>query len=125
MIHEELKKLRKNRNLTLKVLSSKVGYGTGNLSSYENGKLKAKDETLLRILTRGYDMSSQEAKTRIAKWRSQEFEETYHIPLAQITESYNKGKTSKTLEEYLVSEGLDKETIAKIKEDIRFYKKKI
>jgi len=62
MIHQELKNLRKEHGLTLKALSTKVGYGTGNLSSYENGKLKPKDETIIRILTRGFGMTTTEAK---------------------------------------------------------------
>ena len=47
MIHKELKKLREGNNFTLKVLASRVGYGTGNLSSYENGKLKRIDAVLI------------------------------------------------------------------------------
>ena len=125
MIHKELKKLREGNNFTLKVLASRVGYGTGNLSSYENGKLKAKDETLLRILMRGYKMNKKEAKERIALWRKKELEETYRLQLAQATEPYNKKKKTFTLDDYLQLEGLDDETIQKIKADIRFYKKRV
>ena len=124
MIHDELKKLRKERDLTLKVLSSNAGYGTGNLSSYENGKLKPRDKTLLRILTRGFGMTMTEANARIALWRRGEFEEVYKVQLGQMPDSYNPDKTPKTLDEYLKSEGLDKESIKKIKKAIQSYKKK-
>ncbi len=90
MIHKELKRLRAVHQYTLKELSSKVGYGTGNLSSYENGKLQARDETLMRMLTRGYDMSKEEAKARIAMWRRQELESRYKTALAQAEEKYNE-----------------------------------
>ena len=124
MIHDELKKLRKDYDLTLKALSSKVGYGTGNLSSYENGKIKPIDKTVLRILTRGFGISKDEAKARIAFWRKKELEETYHIQLAQLEEPYNPLVARQTLDQYLESEGLDKESIQKIKRDIQYYKRK-
>lgn len=123
MIHDELKKLRKERDLILKELSSKVGYGTGNLSSYENGKLKPRDATLIRILTKGFGMSADEAKKQIALWRKKELEESYGIKLSQPDEPYNDSSSHKTLDEYLESEGLDKESIKKIKKDIQAYKK--
>ena len=125
MIHNELKKLRKEKDLTLKVLSSKVGYGTGNLSSYENGKINPRDKTLLRILTRGFEMNAEKANSRIALWRKKELEETYNIRLAQIDEPYNESITSRTLDEYLKAEGLDKDSIQKIKRDIQTYKNRM
>lgn len=90
MVHKELKKLRKQHDLTLKELSSRVGYGTGNLSSYENGRLHAKDETVIRILTRGYTMSREEAKARLAMWRRQEVENKYKASLAEVEERFNE-----------------------------------
>lgn len=124
MIHEELKKLREKNNLTLKELESRVGYGTGNLSSYENGKLKAQDATLVRILTQGYKMGKKEAKIMIALWRKEEFEREYGLYLSQRTAPYNRSsKSFKSLEEYLLKEGLDDVMIDKVKKDIEFYKK--
>ncbi len=125
MIHDELKKLRKENDLTLKVLSSRVGYGTGNLSSYENGKIQARDKTLFRILTRGFGLSANEAKGLIVIWRKKELEEKYNIQLAQPDESYNSSVTRQTLDKYLASEGLDKDGIKKIKRDIQVYKRKL
>lgn len=124
MIHHQLKKLRQDRGLTLKELSAKVGYGTGNLSSYENGKLKAKDETILRILMRGFGMTKKEAGIKVAQWRKEELEETYHLELAQTTTPYNKGKrvSSKTLDDFLKEEGFDAKTIQKIKKEIEKYR---
>lgn len=127
MIHHHLKKLREGNHLTLKELSSRVGYGTGNLSSYENGKLKAKDETLLRILTRGYHFKKKDAEIMIAVWRKEEIEELYRLHLAQVTGKYNqnKRKPPKNLEDFLKAEGFDKKFIEKIMSDIEFYKKEM
>ncbi len=123
MLHEELKKLRHDNKYTLKQLASKVGYGTGNLSSYENGKLKAKDVTVIRILMRGYGLSKKEAKIQVALWRRDDIEETYHVELAQAPASYNKGKKStQTLSQFLEAEGLDKKAIQEIKKEIKKYK---
>lgn len=124
MIHHHLKRLRTENNMTLKELASKVGYGTGNLSSYENGKLKAKDPTLMRILTRGFGMSKREAGTKIAEWRKEELEEVYHLELAQPVIPYNKGKNiqPKSLEDFLKLEGFDNKAIAKIKREIEKYR---
>ena len=127
MIHHHLKKLREDNDLTLKELSSRVGYGTGNLSSYENGKLKAKDETLLRILTRGYHFSKKDAEIMIAVWRKEETEALYRLHLAQVSGEYNRNnkRTPKSLEDFLKAEGFDKSVIEKIMSDIEFYKKKM
>lgn len=127
MIHHHLKKLREDNDLTLKELSSRVGYGTGNLSSYENGKLKAKDETLLRILTRGYNFKKANAEVMIAVWRKEEIEELYNLDLAQVTEGFNKNKkdSPKTIRDFLKAEGFDEPFIEKIVSDIEFYKKKM
>lgn len=124
MIHHQLKKMRQERGLTLKELSTKVGYGTGNLSSYENGKLKAKDETLLRILMRGFGMTKKEAAIKVAEWRKEELEQTYHLELAQTTTPYNKAKraNSKSLDDFLKEEGFDAKTIQKIKKEIEKYR---
>ncbi len=123
-IHNELKKLRAENNFTLKALASKVGYGTGNLSSYETGKLKAKDPTLIRILTRGYGLTKNEAGVRVAEWRKAELEETYHLELAQTPVAYNKGKNipKKTLDDFLKEEGFDQKAIDKIKREIEKYR---
>ena len=124
MIHHQLKKLRQERGLTLKELSTKVGYGTGNLSSYENGKLKAKDETVLRILMRGFGMTKKQASIKVAQWRKDELEQTYHLELAQVTTPYNKEKkiSPKTLDDFLKQEGFDAKTIQKIKKEIQKYR---
>ena len=102
MIHDELKKLRKIHDFTLKELSSRVGYGTGNLSSYENGKLRARDLTLARILVQGYAMSKEEAMARIAMWRREEVASKYKM-IASPSEDYNEFRLVelKKVEEYL------------------------
>ena len=115
MIHKHLMQLRKQHGMTLKDLSDKVGYGTGNLSSYEHGRLRAKDPTVLRILVRGYDLSKDEAKQTLALWRKEEVEQAYRIPLAQAGADYNSGAPKKTLEQFLKEEGLSARTIAQIK----------
>lgn len=124
MIHQELKKLRINNRLTLKELSAKIGYGTGNLSSYENGKLKARDETVIRILTQGYGLTKKEARVKVAEWRKKELEDQYHFELSQVSEPYNKDKKikPKSLDDFLKDEGFDKKTIEKIKKDIDSYR---
>ena len=101
-----------------------MGYGTGNLSSYETGKLKAKDATLIRILTKGYGITKKEAGIRVAEWRKAELEETYHLELSQSSVPYNKGKKGqpKTLDDYLKEEGFDKKVIEKIKREIDKYR---
>ena len=120
MIHDELKRLRKENNFTLKELAYKVGHGTGNLSSYENGRLGPKDPTVLRIITRGYDMSQTEAKKELALWRKKEVEEIYAPQLAQKSASYNKPKTPT---ENLAEEGLNKADIKKILTAVQACKK--
>ncbi len=130
MVYGELKKLRIKHKLTLKALSIKVGYGTGNLSSYENGKIKAKDETFLKILTHGYGMSTKEAKNKIAVWRSKELAEKYNLKISQNAEPYNGSKDSEKtideiaeeLEDALRKKGASEEIIKKFKQDISFYK---
>ncbi len=110
-VFEQLKKLRRHHNLTLKELSSKIGYGTGNLSSYENGKLQAKDPTLLRILTRGYQMSKAQAQEQLAQWRLEEVQEHYGIhDLAQPKVAYESG----SIEEQLVKNGLNKNQVQQV-----------
>lgn len=102
--------------MTLKQLSEKVGYGTGNLSSYETGKLQAKDNTLRRILMRGFDMSEEEATAIIAKLRKKELEETYkgHLSLAQESEKYNEQIHKKDLVKFLEEEGYSDEEIEEV-----------
>lgn len=97
---------------TLKELSSRVGYGTGNLSSYENGKLRARDATLMRILTRGYSMSKEEAKARIAMWRRDEVASKYKV-VASSGENYNELKLVelKKVAEYLRKQGVSEKII--------------
>lgn len=123
LIHHHLKQLRENAGMTLKQLSTKVGYGTGNLSSYENGKLNAKDETVIRILTRGFDFSEKEAKVRVAEWRKEELETTYHLELAQPSVEYNHGKkkSSQNLKAFLKAEGFDAKAIRKIVDEAKKY----
>ena len=124
-IHEHLKKLRRDTGQTLQELADKVGYGTGNLSSYETGKLQAKDLTLIRILTRGYDLTAEEAKEQIATWRREEIETKYNLPLAQSTTPYNqKSEKISSLEQALSNEGLNKQEIEVIKSKIKSLKKK-
>ena len=114
MLHQELKILRHKNRLTLKELSSRVGYGTGNLSSYENGRLHAKDATVLRILTRGYRMTRKEAQTTLALWRTEEVEDNYKLQLAQAGSAFNKGRRVRTLEEALIAEGLNRKEVEKV-----------
>ena len=120
--------MRENRDYTLKELAFKLGTGsrgTGNLSNYENGKKKATDKTLFKILTKGYEMSKEEAEIEIAMWRMKEVQETYHLELAQASKPYNiDKKTPKTLVEFLKAEGLKKEAIDRIKKSIASYKRK-
>lgn len=121
MIHHELKKLRISHKYTLKELSSKVGYGTGNLSSYETGRLKARDATLVRMLTKGYGYSEDEALALIGSWRKEEVEDSYELALAQGIKKKNKKKL--TLDVLLKAEGLTAEAIKKVKKEIEKYKK--
>ncbi len=121
MIHHELKKLRIANKYTLKELSSKVGYGTGNLSSYETGRLKARDATLVRMLTKGYGYSAEEALALIGAWRKEEVEDSYELSLAQGITKKNNKKT--TLDVLLKAEGLTAEAIKKVKKEIEKYKK--
>ncbi len=111
-----LKWLRKEAGMTLKQLSEKVGYGTGNLSSYENGKIDAKDPTLLKILTKGFDFSEKKAKIELARWRKEELEKAYHFELAQSAVKYNEGqkKSPQKLRAFLKAEGFDEKAIKKI-----------
>ena len=120
-IHDQLKKLRLKTKMTLENLSNKVGYGTGNLSSYETGKIKPKDATLKRILVQGYEKTKKEAVEIIAMWRKKELEKQYN--LSQNTEKYNSPQKKKSLDEFLKEEGFDKKTIQKIKKNIEKYKK--
>lgn len=125
-IWQQLKNLRGKRKMTLNQLSEKVGYGTGNLSSYETGKLEPKDTTLLRILTRGYDFSVREAKNLLAHWRQLEVSAKYDLTgnIAQSVADYNaRGTKHLTLEEFLRQEGLDDSSAKKIKKMVEEYKK--
>ena len=117
-IYKHLKLLRQKNKKTLQQLSDKIGYGTGNLSSYETGKLQAKDNTLLKILTKGFDMTENKALSLIGKWRQEELEDKYNLSLSQNTTSYNY------LDNYLKQEGLNTEEIKEIKNKINFYKKR-
>lgn len=121
MIHHELKKLRILNKYTLKELSSKIGYGTGNLSSYETGRLKARDATLVRMLTKGYGYSKAESLALIGTWRKEEVEDSYELGLAQGIKKKNKKKI--TLEVLLKAEGLTDESIKKVKKEIEKYRK--
>jgi len=126
MIYTHLKLLRKQNQITLQQLSEKVGYGVGNLSSYENGKLNAKDQTLLRILMKGFDLEKKEAKKIIAEWRQEEFEEKYGskietIKLAQEGTPYNQN-TTEQIHALLSKEGLSNEEIEKVLTEIDFLK---
>lgn len=114
MIHTLLKQLRHEHKLTLKQLSEKVGYGTGNLSSYENGKIKASDPTVLRILTRGFSLSESVAKNMLAQWRKTEFTNFYQ--LAQDSEPFEKEKniSKENLSQFLKENGFDTEEIKNI-----------
>jgi hypothetical protein len=102
--------------MTLKQLSAKVGYGTGNLSSYETGKLQAKDATLQRILTRGFDMTENKALTCIAQWRKKSLEKTYQgiLSLAQSDTPYNENIPKKDVVQYLKDEGHSPQEIEEI-----------
>jgi len=124
VIHDHLKKLRQEADLTLKQLSAKVGYGTGNLSSYENGKLKAKDETVIRILMQGFDFSEKNARIKVAQWRKEEIEETYHLELAQPNVEYNvdQKKSPQKLRAFLRAQGFAEEAIKKIVTEAKKYK---
>lgn len=124
MAFSELKRLRKDNNLTLKELSSRVGYGTGNLSSYENNKLRARDATLIRILTKGYFMSKKKAKQVIASWRQAELEETYKVKLAQVSPPYNPKEKKRPLVRLLEEEGLNRKSIVQVKKLIEKLRKK-
>ncbi len=125
MVHDELKRLRKENNFTLKELSYKVGYGTGNLSSYENGRLAPKDPTVLRMLTRGYDLSQKEAKNELALWRQMEVQEIYSNQLSQKPNGYNKEPRPKNIAQMLAEEGLAKADIRKIITTIKACKKRL
>lgn len=123
-IHQQLRKLRKQWALTLQSLSTKVGYGTGNLSSYETGKLKPEDKTVLRILMRGYEFSLEKAKLILAQWRMEEMGTKYGLPaIAQDTEGYNARSTKQSIDEYLRSSGYTDSEIEKIKKEIKKIKK--
>jgi len=123
-IYEHLKKLRQETNQTLQKLADKVGYGTGNLSSYETGKLKAKDPTIIRILTKGYGMTQEKAKQKLAMWRKEEIETQYNLQLAQNTTSYNEKTKKVSLDDFLKNEGLSSEEVKAIKMKIKEYKNK-
>jgi len=73
----QLRKARKDHGLTLKKLDSRLQYGPGNISNYENGNSNPQDPTLLRILTHGLEMDKEEAMKTIALWRKEEFDAKY------------------------------------------------
>ena len=115
MIHIFLKKMRKENNMTLQQLANKVGYGTGNLSSYETGRLRAKDATVLRILTRGFDMTESQARTKLSEMRQAEFQSHYGHTLSQSTKEYNKKPlTQKEVLQYLIDRGLTEKEVQKV-----------
>ena len=119
MVHDRLKELRQKRGYTLKELSSYTGDGTGNLSSYENGRLHARDETLRRLLESGYQMSKKEAQQTIAVWRQEELEEKYAPQLAQNSKPYNASKkTGDLLDQYLSQQKLTPKDTKKIKDEV-------
>lgn len=122
MIAHQLKKLRKSHDLTLKVLADRVGYGTGNLSSYENGRLNPKDSTLLKILMKGFRFKEKEARVAIAEWRREHVNFKYALDLNQHTDPYQSGQ--KTLDDLLADEGLNEEGIRLIKNEINKLKRK-
>ena len=117
MLHTFLKQLRRDTGLTLQKLSDRVGYGTGNLSSYENGKIKAKDDTLMRILTKGFKLSAKDAKTLIATWRKSEVDENYGF--AQETSSYNKEVNKHDVLSFLKKSGFTKKELQTIEERLK------
>lgn len=129
MVWKYLKQIRKKNKMTLMQLADKVWYWAWNLSNYENDKLKAKDPTLIRILTKWYWMSRFDSKKLIWKWKAREIRDNYRVwlKIEQETDSYNEGYSwviEKTIEEILADEWLDDECIEKIINDIDFYKKK-
>jgi len=124
IISGHLKRLRKEAGMTLRQLSEKVEYGTGNLSSYENGKIGATDSTYLRILIKGFDFSEDKAKIELARWRKEELEETYHLELAQPVVAFNEGKkkSPQKLKAFLEGQGFDVEAIEKIVTEAEKYR---
>lgn len=120
MIAPSLREMRLKSHMTLQQLSVKVGYGTGNLSSYETGKLRAKDATLLRILTKGFDMTEGEALSMVAFWRKKTLEEAYKgvLSLAQTETPYNEHIPKKEVVRFLKEEGYSSAKIDEILEKI-------
>ena len=115
MIHIFLKKMRRENNMTLQQLADKVGYGTGNLSSYETGRLRAKDATVLRILTRGFDMTESQARTKLSEMRQAEFQSHYGNTLSQSTKEYNNTSvTQKEVLQYLIDHGITEKEVHEI-----------
>lgn len=110
---------------TLAQLSEKVGYGVGNLSSYETGKLQPRDPTILRILTLGYEYSKKMAQAKLSYWRIQEVSDKYfNGSQLKLAQSEDDAGPLSPLDFYLQEEGLDEKEILDIKNRIAFYKHK-
>jgi transcriptional regulator with XRE-family HTH domain len=123
-IFERLKAERRRVSYTLIQLSEKVGYGAGNLSSYETGKLKPRDPTILRILTLGYKYSQKTARAKLAHWRIQEVYAEYTQDLNLKISQNERIESFGLLDFYLQEEGLNKKEVFDIKNCIALYQHK-
>ena len=78
MIGLELRKYRKQREITIPQVEKLAGISSGFLSRVERGIQNISDKALLKLLTKGFDLRNSEAKLLIAEWRSEEI--FYNLP---------------------------------------------
>lgn len=69
MIGKYLKKIREDKQITIRELGSKMGKTPPQYSRIENGKVLPNDDTILDILVRGLDIPYSQAKDMVAQWR--------------------------------------------------------
>ncbi len=120
-IFQQLKRLRKQRGLTLNQLALKAGYkGTGNLSDYENGNIKVQEKTMFRILTKGFDMTKEEAKKTYEQWQIEQVEAEWKgkLTVLQHSTNHNDPKVDSVLEMILKIKGLEEKEIEEMKKEI-------
>lgn len=122
MIWAKLKKLRKEKGFSLSQLDENCWIWVWNLSNYENEKIKASDQTLEKILVKGYGFWPRESLGLIGQWRTEELNKNYNLKIAQEAPPFNPGQKI-SLEEFLKKmEGFSEEEAKILAEKIKSLK---
>lgn len=93
MIGKNIKAIRLNKGMTLEQLAEKLGKSYPHIQAIESGRSQPKDETILDMLIKGFDLPYSEALNLLSQWRIEDALKKASDPSSVINNVINSDHT--------------------------------